>query len=136
MLTSLEHVQIPVRQMDRAISWYTEHLGFRLSSRDDERIAFLTLPEGPILMLWQTNDHSTYAHYTVNGIDFPVILFRTTEIHELHDRLTKLDTQIQMYQDDGFTWVLKFYDPEGNLWGVLQFNSPSDMEENEVKRAE
>jgi catechol 2,3-dioxygenase-like lactoylglutathione lyase family enzyme len=48
MLTSLEHMQIPVRQMDRAISWYIEHLGFRLSSRDGDRIAFLTLPEGPM----------------------------------------------------------------------------------------
>ncbi|ULL16366.1 VOC family protein [Paenibacillus sp. H1-7] len=63
MLTSLEHVQIPVQQMDRAISWYTEQLGFRLSSRDGDRIAFLTLPEGPLLMLWQTNDDLTNAHY-------------------------------------------------------------------------
>ena len=28
MLNSLEHVQIPVRLMDRAIAWYTENLGF------------------------------------------------------------------------------------------------------------
>lgn len=52
MLTSLEHVQIPVRQMDRAILWYTNHLEFRLSGRDGDRIAFLTLQEGPMLMLW------------------------------------------------------------------------------------
>jgi hypothetical protein len=43
MLTSLEHIQIPVRHMDRAISWYTDNLGFQLSSRDGDRIAFLTL---------------------------------------------------------------------------------------------
>jgi len=122
MLTSLEHVQIPVRHMDRAIQWYTEQLGFRISSRDGERIAFLDLPEGPYLMLWQTYDDSTFAHFSVNGTDFPVLLFRTSKIHELHERLTKVDTKIQLYQDDGFAWVLKFYDPEGNLWGVLQFN--------------
>jgi catechol 2,3-dioxygenase-like lactoylglutathione lyase family enzyme len=126
MLTSLEHVQIPVRQMNRAISWYTGQLGFQLSRRDGDRIAFLTMPEGPLLMLWQTNDDSTHAHYTVNGTDFPVLFYRTSRIHELHDSLTKINTRIQLYQDDGFAWVLKFYDPEGNLWGVLQFNPPSD----------
>ncbi|MFE4711645.1 VOC family protein [Paenibacillus sp. NPDC056722] len=122
MLTSLEHVQIPVRQLDRAILWYTENLGFQLSSRDGERIAFLTLPEGPLLMLWQTEDDSTFAHFTVDGTDFPVLLYRTTKIHELHEHLVTLNTRIQLYQNDGFAWVLKFYDPEGNLWGALQYN--------------
>lgn len=121
MLTSLEHMQIPVRQLERAILWYTEQLGFHLSSRDGERIAFLTLPEGPLLMLWQTQDDSTFAHYTVDGTDFPVLLYRTSRIHELHDNLAKLNTRIQYYHNDGFAWVLKFYDPEGNLWGALQY---------------
>lgn len=122
MLTSLEHVQIPVQQMDRAISWYTEQLGFKLNSRDGDRIAFLTLPEGPLLMLWRTEDDSSYAHYSVDGTDFPVVLYRTNQIHELYTKLADVGTRIQVYQDDGFAWVLKFYDPEGNLWGVLQFN--------------
>ncbi|MFC3746588.1 VOC family protein [Paenibacillus sp. GCM10012306] len=122
MLTSLEHVQIPVHQLERAISWYTEQLGFQLSSRDGDRIAFLTLPEGPLLMLWQTQDDSTFAHYTVDGTDFPVLLYRTTRIHELHDNLVELNTRIQLYQNDGLFWVLKFYDPEGNLWGAIQYN--------------
>jgi catechol-2,3-dioxygenase len=122
MLTSLEHVQIPVRQLDRAILWHTEQLGFQLSSREGDRIAFLTLPEGPLLMLWQTEDDATFAHYTVDGTDFPVLLYRTTRIHELHDHLVKLNTRIQIYQNDGFAWVLKFYDPEGNLWGAIQYN--------------
>ncbi|MDQ0877674.1 catechol 2,3-dioxygenase-like lactoylglutathione lyase family enzyme [Paenibacillus sp. V4I3] len=130
MLTSLEHMQIPVRHMDQAISWYTEQLGFQLSSRDGDRIAFLTLPDGPLLMLWQTFEDSTYAHFTVNGTDFPVLLYRTIRIQELYERLTKLDTPIQLYQDEGFAWVLKFYDPEGNLWGVLQFNPSSDKDDN------
>ncbi|SEO06975.1 VOC family protein [Paenibacillus sp. OV219] len=126
MLTALEHVQIPVKQMDRAITWYTEQLGFQLSSRDGDCIAFLTLPEGPILMLWQTNDEMTNAQFTVNGTEFPTMLYRTTQIHELYNKLTNLGAQIQVYQDDGFAWVLKFYDSEGNLWGVLQFNQQDE----------
>lgn len=122
MLTSLEHVQIPVKRMDRAISWYTEQLGFQLSSRDGDRIAFLTLPDGLMLMLWQTQDEASNAQFTVNGTEFPVSLYRTTRIHELYDNLTRIGSQIQVYQNEGFGWVLKFYDSEGNLWGALQFN--------------
>ena len=131
MLLSIEHVQIPDRQMDRAISWYTGHLGFRLDGRDGNRIAFLSLQEGPMLMLWETPDE-TYAHFTVNGTEFPVLLYRTDKIHELHDRLLSLGVTIQTYNNEGFGWVLKFYDPEGNLWGVLQMNGKQEPEQPHV----
>lgn len=111
--------------MERAISWYVDHLGFRLSSRDGDRIAFLTLPEGPLLMLWQTEDEASHAHFTVGGTDYPALLYRTERIHELHERLAGIGARIQQFRNDGFAWVLKFYDPEGNLWGALQFNPPS-----------
>ncbi|TLS50892.1 VOC family protein [Paenibacillus antri] len=121
MLQSLEHVQIPVRRMDRAIDWYVERLGFRLQGRDGDRIAFLTLPEGPMLMLWETEDE-TAAKFAVNGVDFPVLLYRTDRIRELRDRLEACGAPIQAYRDEGMFWVLKWYDPEGNLWGALQMN--------------
>ncbi|WP_219837084.1 VOC family protein [Paenibacillus sp. R14(2021)] len=121
MLQALEHAQIPVKDIDRAIKWYAEYLGFKPTRRDGDRIAFLTLPAGPILMLWKTTS-DTAAHFKVDGVDFPVLLYRTERIHELHDRLMEAGAQIQVYQDDGFAWVLKFYDPEGNLWGTLQMN--------------
>ncbi|MBB6671059.1 VOC family protein [Cohnella nanjingensis] len=122
MLQRLEHMQIPVRNLDRAIGWYRERLGFRQNGGGEgQGIAFLTLPEGPMLMLWETADEGR-AHFTVNGVDFPVLLYRTDRIHELHRTLTEQGTSIQCYQNEEFGWVLKFYDPDGNLWGALQMN--------------
>ncbi|PYI56569.1 VOC family protein [Paenibacillus flagellatus] len=119
MLETLEHMQIPVRDLNRAVQWYTEHLGFRLGHKDGHRIAFLHLADGPMLMLWETKDETT-ANFSVNGTDFPVLLYRTRRIRELHDLLVRLGAPIQLYLDEGFGWVLKFYDPDGNLWGVIQ----------------
>lgn len=119
LLEELFHMQIPVPRLDEAIAWYMEHLGFRLSGKRVGAHAFLNLPSGPMLMLWETSD-ATAANFTVNGQKFPVLLYRTREIHRLHERLTKLGLAITQYNDEGFGWVLKFYDPFGNMWGVIQ----------------
>lgn len=70
-------------------------------------------------MLWQTTDGST-ANFTVNGNMMPVLLYATDDVHALHDQLQEAGTPIAHYQDDGFGWVLKFFDPNGNMWGVIQ----------------
>ncbi|MFD2171640.1 sigma-70 family RNA polymerase sigma factor [Tumebacillus lipolyticus] len=117
---SLFHMQIPVRQLDESIEWYKTHLGFGLKEHYG-KCAFLSLSTGPLLMLWQTADQTT-ANFTVDGNTMPVLLYATDDVHALHDHLKALGTQITHYQDDGFGWVLKFFDPNGNMWGVIQEN--------------
>jgi catechol 2,3-dioxygenase-like lactoylglutathione lyase family enzyme len=119
ILDKLFHMQIPVPRLDDAISWYVEHLGFKLTGKQEGELAFLDLPSGPMLMLWETPDH-TSANFTVRGETFPVLLYHTNDIHKLHDQLNELNVEITFYQDEGFRWVLKFYDPFGNMWGVIQ----------------
>ncbi|GAA4980358.1 hypothetical protein GCM10023317_03820 [Actinopolymorpha pittospori] len=121
MLTSLYHVQIPVGDLDAAVAWYEKYLGFTTAAQPDGRHAFLHSEDGPFLMLWQTDDPGR-ASFTVAGEAFPVLLYRTTQIHQLHDRLASSGVRITTYQDDGHHWVLKFLDPEGNMWGALQDN--------------
>nr|WP_068781518.1 VOC family protein [Paenibacillus sp. 79R4] len=120
-MNKLEHVQIPVRNLEASVQWYTTNLDFRLQSKSDRnRQAFLTLSEGPMLMLWETQDEGR-ANFTVNGQTMPVLLFNTTKIHELHQLLKSLKSEITTYQDEGFGWVLKFLDPDGNMWGAIQY---------------
>lgn len=119
VLESLFHMQIPVSSVREAAAWYAEHLGFAASEHQGGKTAFLNLPSGPMLMLWETPD-ATSANFTVKGETFPVLLYRTSEIHQLHDKLAELGVNITFFQDEGFGWVLKFYDPFGNMWGVIQ----------------
>ncbi|MET9022731.1 VOC family protein [Actinopolymorpha sp. NPDC004070] len=121
LLTSLYHVQIPVRDLDAAVAWYEKYLGFTVAARPGGDIAFLNSEDGPFLMLWRTDDPER-ANFTVAGEPFPVLLYRTTQIHQLHDGLASSGATITTYQDDGHHWVLKFFDPDGNMWGALQDN--------------
>lgn len=123
MLTGIYHVQLPVRDIRAAMSWYESRLGFSPSAPPNEETAFLALPgDKQFLMLWRTDDPGR-ARFAVDGADFPVVLFRTENIHELHDRLVGDGVPIATFTgDDGPHWVLKFYDPDGNMWGVLQDN--------------
>ena len=122
ILKKLEHMQIPVKNLNDSISWYTTNLGFQLEGKSDEyHHAFLTLQEGPMLMLWETSE-DTNANFIFNGRTMPVLLYNTTEIHVLHDHLKTIGVAITFYQNEGFGWVLKFIDPNGNMWGVIQLN--------------
>lgn len=124
MFENIYHVQLSVSNISGAVDWYTRTLGFSLATAPTERHAFLKLPDGPFLMLWKTDD-SARANFRVDGEVFPAILYRTSRIHDLHTRLQKIGARITTYQDDGHCWVLKFYDPDGNMLGALQDNSPA-----------
>ncbi|MFC5406445.1 VOC family protein [Cohnella soli] len=121
-LTKLEHMQIPVKDLDESIDWYVSNLGFKLTGKSSENHhAFLTLGEGPMLMIWETKE-DTNANFSFHGQTMPVLLYNTMQIHQLHDHLKSKDVEITLYQDEGFGWVLKFFDINGNMWGVIQLN--------------
>jgi len=119
-LEALLHVQIPVKSLNEAIAWYCDHLGFSLQAEFDKS-AFLALSTGPTLMLWETAD-KTSSTFTVDSQPMPVCLYTTADIHSLHDHLQAQKVTITHYQNDGFGWVLKFFDPSGNMLGVIQKN--------------
>ncbi|GED69292.1 hypothetical protein BRE01_29940 [Brevibacillus reuszeri] len=119
-IAALLHVQIPVKNLHAAIDWYCEHLGFSLQAEFDQS-AFLALSTGPTLMLWETAD-KTSATFTVDSQPMPVFLFTTADIHSLYDHLLAQKVTITHYQNDGFGWVLKFFDPNDNMLGVIQKN--------------
>ncbi|WP_342774734.1 sigma-70 family RNA polymerase sigma factor [Paenibacillus dokdonensis] len=122
-LKSLFHMQIPVKDMEESIAWYNQNLGFALRENYG-KCAFLELPTGPLLMLWQTAD-DTSANFTVDGATMPVLLYATDDVHAMHDSLAKSGAVITHYKNEDFGWVLKFVDPNGNMWGVVQEHSGS-----------
>ncbi len=66
LLEAVDHVQIPVRDRHRAAEWYSRTLGLKIHAiggpGDDQ--AFLELPTGPLLCLWETEpgSHSRFTH--------------------------------------------------------------------------
>ncbi|OPA73844.1 lactoylglutathione lyase [Paenibacillus selenitireducens] len=125
MLEKLEHMQIPVRDLDESIAWYVQHLGFTSHEQSGQDHAFLTLPEGPMLMLWETQE-DTHANFTYQGQTMPVLLYATSQIQALHDHLKNHNVEITFFQNEGFGWVLKFIDLNGNMWGVIEPNGKNN----------
>jgi catechol 2,3-dioxygenase-like lactoylglutathione lyase family enzyme len=120
VLKGVDHVQLPVPNIDDAVEWYTRYLGFQLLFKCDD-LATLGLSQGPPLMLHQTPHTSRVSWTSANEMPMPAFLFHTETIHRLKEILEGSGATLRFLQDESFAWVLKFADPYGNELGVLQY---------------
>ncbi|MBS4198141.1 VOC family protein [Bacillus sp. FJAT-49732] len=127
-IDSLDHIQIPVKDVEESIEWYTNHLGFHLHGRPNhDQMAFLCLDQEndadnrPLFLLWKTNE-STNIHFTKNVVQMPVLCFKTNDIHLLRDKLIEAKIQIASFTDEGWAYCMDFYDINGNLINVTEYN--------------
>lgn len=82
---AISHVQIPVRDLEQAVSWYTQIFGCKQIGAFGT-FASLAFDNGVNLFLWQTNDDTT-ANFTVNGEIWPVLGIEAADIEELASRV-------------------------------------------------
>src|SRR5687767_9171592 len=77
LLEAVDHVQIPVRDKAGAAEWYSQTLGFKIQAiggpGDDQ--AFLELPRGPLICLWET-EGGTHSHFIHRGAPRPSLFFK------------------------------------------------------------
>jgi catechol 2,3-dioxygenase-like lactoylglutathione lyase family enzyme len=122
LLERVDHVQLPVPDVNDAVEWYTRCLGFQLLFKsDDGALATLGLSQGPPLMLHQTPHATRVSWILANEMPMPAFLFHTQAIHRLKELLDESGATLRHLKDEGFAWVLKFTDPYGNELGVLQY---------------
>ena len=109
----VDTVFLPVRDLDRAIAWYTQTFGFTLRWKQGNYAAMnisetpLTLyqPEAPFQPVTQ---HSPFNFYT-------------PDLDAAHARLKECGASVKAidrHPDFGF---FEFHDPDGNLLGVCWF---------------
>lgn len=120
-LESLDHIQIPVLDLEQSIEWYTTHLGFYLQGRPNhDDMAFICLtPEKdarPVFLLWRTNNSTNMNMYFIKREEkMPVLCFKTNDAHALRDKLMQANIEIANFADEGWAYCLDFYDLNGNL---------------------
>jgi len=120
LIEGVDHVQLPVPDIDKAIQWYTEVLGLELISRHPNRLAWLKFGHGPILMLHYTSKEARVTWNADDDFPMPAFMFISQQLDKLRVRLKEAGATIRMDQDEGFGWVIKFVDPFGNELGVYQ----------------
>ncbi|WP_274362329.1 VOC family protein [Paenibacillus thermotolerans] len=117
LIEKVDHVQLPVSDIEKATEWYSKVLGLEVMS-----VGWLKFSEGPVLMLHQSSKDTRVSWLSEADFPMPAFMFLTNNIDELYKTLSENNTLIRMYQDEGFGWVIKFVDPFGNELGAYQPN--------------
>ncbi|ERI09265.1 VOC family protein [Aneurinibacillus aneurinilyticus] len=117
MITFITSVEVPVSNLDKALSWYTEILQFQVMWRD-EQSAFIALPgEGTRLFLVQTNDEKRLEFTNTNtGVVHSVIDFYVENLPAFHAFLKQHGVEVTELQPKAMGFG--FRDPDGNFYGA------------------
>jgi len=128
-LDSLDHIQIPVNDVEQSIDWYTKNLGFYLHGRPNhDEMAFLCLEKDhtadtrPLFLLWQTNEDKG-LYFSKQTSKMPVLCFKTKDIQSLKTKLIDIGADIASFSDEGWAYCMDFYDINGNLINVSEYKT-------------
>lgn len=120
VVTALDHLQLPVRNLDEAIAWYSDVLGFRVLTNYGS-YAMLRLDPGLDLMVWEAAEF-TPMQVAVDGAAKPVFFLKTERFDDLLALLERAQARIAGVEDLGFARFLKFHDPSDNFLGAIEFS--------------
>lgn len=116
-LGALTNIEIPVADLERAIVWYRDRLGFELAWRGEEE-AFLTLTgEGVRFFLVETTDDCRleFRKRRTAVVHGPVD-FYADDLPGLHRALKERGVEVDPLKADAFGFG--FRDLDGNRFGV------------------
>ncbi|MBT2596187.1 VOC family protein [Arthrobacter sp. ISL-72] len=126
MQMRLEVVQVPVADVDRAKSFYSEKLGFVLDHDVEHipgmRVVQLTPPGSAVSIVIGTG-MTGMAPGSLEGLQLVV-----PDINAVRSELLGRGAEISDIQDMGGVLFAHFSDPDGNRW-VIQGETPSDVRE-------
>lgn len=126
---TLEVVLLPVSDIDRAIAFYRDGLGFALdhdTRTPDVRIAQLTPPgSGCSIVVGDLAPHRRMAPGSLHGLQL-VVSDAARARAELVARGVECDEISVVDARDGGT-LFGFADPDGNTWTVQQIRARGDQ---------
>ncbi|HEY5025818.1 MAG TPA: glyoxalase superfamily protein [Acidimicrobiales bacterium] len=119
----LELVAVPVTDVDRAKSFYTDKVGFTADHdhrvSDDMRFVQLT-PPGSACSIAIGEGIVTSTPGSVQGLQLVV-----PDIAAAHDELVERGVEVSEVQDFAWGSFVFFSDPDGNGWAVQQIPARS-----------
>ncbi|MBP2000684.1 catechol 2,3-dioxygenase-like lactoylglutathione lyase family enzyme [Paenibacillus shirakamiensis] len=120
MLKGISHVQLPVKNVEESVVWYTTYLGLELKA-NFEAFAVLKFGEGPDLFLWETQDTREMTIH-VDGEYLPVMGLETDDMEAFTAKLENSGATIELMpiEKNAEMRFVKFSDLSGNLFVVHQ----------------
>lgn len=122
LLKRVSHNYLPVKDLKKALAWYTTYLGLEQVKSDG---SILKLGNGQWLFLLETksdmNANFVTDHWEGDNYEMFSLTFETDDIIKLHESLRKSGTQVESIVDhDGCGLQFKFKDLDGNKFNVWQ----------------
>jgi catechol 2,3-dioxygenase-like lactoylglutathione lyase family enzyme len=114
----LELVMVPVSDVDRAKSFYTERVGFNadFDQTVNPELRFVQLtPPGSACSIAVGTGITNAAPGSINGLQMVV-----SDITVAHAELSRRGVEVSEIQDLGWGRFVFFSDPDGNRWAVQQ----------------
>jgi len=119
----LELVQVPVSDVDRAKTFYTEKAGFNADHdhRVSDEIRFVQLtPPGSACSIAIGTGLSDMPPGSVQGLQLVV-----SDINAARAELVERGVEVSEVQEFDWGSFVFFSDPDGNSWAVQQGSAPS-----------
>ena len=121
-------IEIPVRVLDRASTWYEKALGLTIEWSDEHHAMLVSADKhGPRLLLVETDDGARLAFTSSHtSIAHSVIDVEVDDLEALHAKLTSLGQPVDELGPPKNDWAPKgfgFSDTEGNRLGAYQYRA-------------
>lgn len=119
LIERVDSLFLTVRDLGRAVDFYTGVLGMKLLNRWSGGADLEVNGGATLLTLMQTEAHQPAG--ILNGLtETPRFNLKTRDAAAAHTTLKVVGVQVSALQDDGIVRYFRFNDPDGNLVGICQ----------------
>lgn len=122
LLERIDFIQVSVSELDRSITWYETHFGFKQDLKNDGLAIMFPpnpIPTGlPTLLLCKAGNNPNWFN---NGEGKAgMIGLHTRNIEKLYGYFKEQNIQVSDISDEGFAYFMSFFDLDGNMFEVIQ----------------
>ena len=137
-IQGIDHVAINVRDLDKAVEFYTKVIGLKITSREPSKPGVeYFLDCGPSLIgIIQANDMSVSHQFEHEGLGANHFSFRVhaKDFDAMIKRLEDHTVAIEFAKKREKSWSLYFYDLDGNKLEITAWPREDGLPEEQIKK--
>ena len=137
-ILGIDHVAINVRDLDKAVEFYTKVLGLKITGREPSKPGIeYFLDCGPSLIgIIQANDLSVSHQFENEGLGANHFSFRVhaKDFDAMIKRLEDHAVAVEFAKKREKSWSLYFYDLDGNKLEITAWPREDNLPEDQMKK--
>jgi len=137
-IQGIDHVAINVRDIDKAVEFYTKVIGLKITEREPSKPGVeYFLDCGPSLIgIIQAKDLSVSHQFENEGLGANHFSFRihAKDFDQMIKRLEDNDVAIEFAKKREKSWSLYFYDIDGNKLEITAWPGEDGLSESQLKK--